>query len=179
MSKLNTSKSQTRDDANQRNDGYPALGENLFSQVLTKENFARAWKRVRSNRGKPGIDGITVYEFPEHYRPKWANILQSLKSGTYQPNPVRRVIIEKEGGGERLLGVPCVIDRLIQQAISQVLSPLFDADFSEKSYGFRMGRSQHMAIKQVHEYVKQGYKVAIDVDPVSYTHLTLPTILLV
>ena len=164
MSNLDTSKSLNRDDVNQRNDRYPALGENLFSQALTKENFARAWKRVRSNRGKPGIDGITVYEFPEHYRPKWANILQSLKSGTYQPNPVRRVIIEKEGGGERLLGVPCVIDRLIQQAISQVLSPLFDADFSEKSYGFRMGRSQHMAIKQVHEYVKQGYKVAIDVD---------------
>jgi RNA-directed DNA polymerase len=161
---LKTSKFLTRDDGFQRIDGYPALGENLLKKVLAKENMSRAWKQVRNNKGSPGIDGITVEEFPEYYRPKWEEISNSLRTGTYQPKPVKRVVIEKEGGGERLLGIPCVLDRLIQQAIYQVLLPLYDPYFSENSYGFRPGKSQHMAIKQVKEYVKKGYKIAIDVD---------------
>jgi RNA-directed DNA polymerase len=161
---LRTSKALTRDDGIQRIDKYPALGENLLKRVLTKENMSRAWKRVRDNKGSPGIDGITVEEFPEHYRPKWEEIIHSLRSGTYQPKPVKRVIIEKEGGGERLLGIPCVIDRLIQQAIYQILLPLFNPYFSDYSYGFRPERSQHEAIRQVEEYVKKGYKIAVDVD---------------
>ena len=161
---MKTSKSLTRDDGIQRTDKYPALGENLLEKVLSKENMSRAWKQVRSNKGSPGIDGITIDEFPEYYRPKWGEISNSLRSGTYQPKPVRRVSIEKEGGGKRLLGIPCVIDRLIQQAIYLVLLPLFDPYFSEHSYGFRPGKFQHMAIKQVEEYVRKGYKIAIDVD---------------
>jgi RNA-directed DNA polymerase len=161
---LKTSKSLSREDSFQRIDKYPALGENLLEKVLAKENMSRAWKQVRDNKGSPGIDGITIDEFPEYYRPKWAEIVHSLRSGTYQPKPVRRVIIEKEGGGERMLGIPCVLDRLIQQAIYQILLPLFEPYFSEYSYGFRPERSQHMAIKQVQEYVKMGYKVAVDVD---------------
>jgi RNA-directed DNA polymerase len=161
---LKTSKSLTRDDSIQRTDKYPALGENLLEKVLTKGNMSRAWKQVRGNKGSPGIDGITVYEFPEKYRPKWAEILSSLRTVTYQPRPVKRVSIEKEGGGERMLGIPCVLDRLIQQAIYQVFLPLFEPQFSEYSYGFRSERSQHMAIKQVQEYVKMGYKIAVDVD---------------
>lgn len=164
MSNLKTLESLGRDSVVQRTDRYPALGENLFSQVLTKENIAKAWKRVRSNKGKPGIDGITVEEFPEYYRTKWPDILQALWTGEYQPKTVKRVIIEKEDGGERMLGIPCVLDRVIQQAINQVLQPLFDPYFSENSYGFRPEHSPVMAIKQVEEYVKKGYKIAVDVD---------------
>ena len=161
---MKTLKSLTRDGVIQRIDEYPALDEKVLEQVLRNENMTRAWKQVRSNKGSPGIDGITVKEFPEHHRVKWAEIISSLKAGTYQPKPVRRVTIEKEGGGERMLGIPCVLDRLIQQAIYQKLLPKFDPGFSDKSYGFRPERSQHKAIKQVEEYVKRGYKIAVDVD---------------
>lgn len=161
---MKTSKPLKRDDSIQRMDLYPALGENVLEKVLTKENMSRAWKQVRDNKGSPGIDGITVEEFPEHYRPEWEEIIHSLRSGTYQPEPVKRVVIEKEGGGERLLGIPCVIDRLIQQAIYQILLPLFNPYFSDYSYGFRPERSQHEAIRQVEEYVKEEYKIAVDVD---------------
>jgi RNA-directed DNA polymerase len=166
---LKTSQSPTGDNYFQRTGKYPALGENLLKQVLAKEKMSRAWKQVRANKGKPGIDGITVFEFPEQFRPKWEEVIHSLRTGKYQPRPVKRVIIEKEvgqdvRGGERMLGIPCVLDRLIQQAISQILLPLFDLYFSESSYGFRPEHSQHMAIKQVEEYVKKGYKIAIDVD---------------
>jgi RNA-directed DNA polymerase len=143
----------------------PALEPNLMEQILNLENLHRAWKRVKSNKGAPGIDGMRIEEFPDHARIHWKEICQTLRDGTYQPSPVRRVIIPKPGGkGERLLGVPTVIDRVIQQSILQVLTPIFEPEFSESSYGSRPKRSAHGAIKQVKAYVKQGYRSVVDID---------------
>ncbi|MEO1211826.1 MAG: group II intron reverse transcriptase/maturase [Cyanobacteria bacterium J06638_20] len=143
----------------------PALDMNLMERVVERTNMWQAWQRVKSNRGAPGSDGMSLEAFPDYARQHWPTIRQSLLEGTYQPLPVRRVIIPKPGGkGERLLGVPCVIDRVIQQAILQVLTPIFDPDFSESSYGSRPKRSAHGAIKQVKAYLKAGYRIAVDLD---------------
>jgi RNA-directed DNA polymerase len=143
----------------------PALETNLMERVLDSENLHRAWKQVKSNQGAPGIDGMVLDDFAAYARLHWAEIRQSLRDGGYRPSPVRRVIIPKPGGkGERLLGVPTVLDRVIQQAISQVLTPMFDPEFSEFSFGCRPKRSAHGAIKQVKEYVKQGYRGVVDLD---------------
>jgi RNA-directed DNA polymerase len=143
----------------------PALEPNLMEQILNPANLHRAWKRVKSNKGAPGIDGMRIEEFPDHARIHWKAICQTLQEGTYQPSPVRRVIIPKPGGkGERLLGVPTVIDRVIQQSILQVLTPIFEPDFSASSYGSRPNRNAHGAIKQVKAYVKQGYRGVVDID---------------
>jgi RNA-directed DNA polymerase len=143
----------------------PALETNLMEQVLSSENLHRAWSQVKSNRGAPGIDGMAIEDFPADVRQHWDKTYQSLQDGSYQPSPVRRVIIPKPGGkGERLLGVPTVLDRVLQQAILQVLTPLFDPEFSESSFGCRPKRSAHGAIKQVKEYVKQGYRGVVDLD---------------
>jgi RNA-directed DNA polymerase len=136
-----------------------------MERVLDSENLHRAWKPVKSNQGVPSIDGVLLDDFAAYARLHWAEIRQSLREGRYQPSPVRRVVIPKPGGqGERLLGVPTVLDRVIQQAISQVLTPLFDPEFSEFSFGCRPQRSAHGAINQVKEYVKQGYRGVVDVD---------------
>jgi RNA-directed DNA polymerase len=119
---------------------------------------------VRANRGAPGVDGVRIADFPDYVRPQWARIRQQLFDGTYQPQPVRRKVIAKEGGGERLLGIPTVLDRVIQQALLQVLTPMFDPTFSESSFGFRPKRSAHGAVKQVKRYIKQGYRMAVDMD---------------
>jgi RNA-directed DNA polymerase len=132
--------------------------------VVDPDNMRRAWKQVRANRGAPGPDGITLAEFPNWLRPRWPAIRQQLLDGTYRPEPVRRKAIAKPDGGERLLGIPNVLDRLIQQAILQVLTPLFDPDFSESSHGFRPGRSAHGAAKQVQRTIRQGYRFAVDMD---------------
>jgi RNA-directed DNA polymerase len=143
----------------------PALETNLMEQVLDSENLHRAWKQVKSNKGAPGIDGLCLEDFPAYAQLHWEEICQLLRAGKYQPPPVRRVVIPKPGGkGERLLGVPTVLDRLIQQAISQVLTPMFEPEFSEYSFGCRPKRSAHGAIKQVKEYVKQGYRGVVDLD---------------
>jgi len=143
----------------------PALETNLMERVLGSENLHRAWQQEKSNKGAPGIDGMRLEDFPAYARLHWAEIRQSLREGKYQPTPVRRVVIPKPGGkGERLLGVPTVLDRVIEQAILQVLTPIFEPEFSESSFGCRPKRSAHGAIKQVKEYVKQGYRVAVDVD---------------
>jgi RNA-directed DNA polymerase len=143
----------------------PALETTLMEQVLDSENLRRAWKQVKSNKGAPGIDGLCLEDFPAYVQLHWEEICQSLRAGKYQPTPVRRVAIPKPGGkGERLLGVPTVLDRVIQQAISQVLAPMFDPEFSEYSFGCRPKRSAHDAIKQVKEYVKQGYRGVVDLD---------------
>jgi RNA-directed DNA polymerase len=143
----------------------PALETNLMERVLGSENLHRAWQHVKSNKGAPGVDGMLLDDFAAYARLHWAEIRQSLRDGSYQPSPVRRVVIPKPGGqGERLLGVPTVLDRVIQQAISQVLTPLFDPEFSEFSFGCRPQRSAHGAINQVKEYVKQGYRGVVDVD---------------
>lgn len=143
----------------------PALDTDLMERVVERANMQQAWQRVKSNGGAPGSDGMSLEEFPEYARQQWSTIRQSLLEGTYQPLPVRRVIIPKPGSkGERLLGVPCVVDRVIQQAILQVLTPIFDPGFSESSYGSRPKRSAHGAIKQVKEYLKAGYRIAVDLD---------------
>jgi RNA-directed DNA polymerase len=117
----------------------PALDQNLMAQILDSDNMKRAWKRVKSNQGAPGMDGMTLEDFPAFAREHWASIRQSLLEGSYQPALVRRVMIPKrDGSGERMLGVPCVLDRVIQQEILQVLTPIFDPEFSESSYGSRL-----------------------------------------
>lgn len=138
--------------------------QHLLERILSYGNMATAWERVRSNHGAPGIDGITVEEFPDRTRPLWVGIRESLKTGSYLPTPVQRVEIAKDTGGTRPLGIPIVLDRLIQQAISQVLTPIFDPGFSESSHGFRPGRSAHGAVRQVREYIRQGYRTAVKID---------------
>lgn len=138
--------------------------ERLMEQVVAPANMTRAWKRVRGNRGAPGVDQVTVEAFPALARATWAQVRSSLLSGSYQPSPVRRVGIPKASGGERELGIPTVQDRLIQQAVLQVLTPLFDPTFSDSSFGFRPGRSAHGAVKQVKALVLAGYKYAVDLD---------------
>ena len=145
----------------------PALSlfpEDLMEAVVDPDNMERAWKQVRANRGAPGPDGITLAEFPDWLRPRWLAIRQQLLDGTYRPEPVRRKTIAKPDGGERLLGIPNVLDRLIQQAILQVLTPVFDPTFSESSHGFRPKRSAHGAAKQVQRTIRRGYRFAVDMD---------------
>jgi RNA-directed DNA polymerase len=136
----------------------------MLEQILTRTNLQRAWKRVKANQGASGVDGITVDDFPEHVRLHWPVIKRKILSGTYKPTPVKRVEIPKRSGGRRPLGIPTVFDRLIQQAILQVMQPIFDPDFSESSYGFRPGRSAHDAVKRVRTLIDGGYKFVVDID---------------
>lgn len=138
--------------------------EDLLDAVLASDNLARAWKRVKSNKGAPGVDGVTVEDWPAHARAHWPAVREQIEQGRYRPQPVRRVEIPKPDGGKRLLGIPTVTDRLVQQAIAQVLTPIFDPTFSDWSFGFRPGRNAHQAIKQVQAYVKDGYRIAVDLD---------------
>jgi RNA-directed DNA polymerase len=138
--------------------------ERLLERILSKENLETAWKRVKANHGAPGVDGISIEQFPDRTRELWGGIRQSLLAGTYQPSPVRRVEIPKPTGGTRPLGIPTVLDRLIQQAIAQVLSPIFDPTFSDSSFGFRPGRSAHHAVYKAREYIRGGYRIAVELD---------------
>jgi RNA-directed DNA polymerase len=138
--------------------------DHLLERIIAWENVLKAWKRVESNKGAPGIDNMSIEDLPPFIRENWVNIRESLLAGTYQPLPVRRVEIPKATGGTRSLGIPTVLDRLIQQAIYQVLMPIFDPDFSDHSYGFRPGRSAHDAVFKVREYIREGYRVAVDMD---------------
>jgi len=148
-----------------RTDMQPALDMNLMAQVVEKSNVLKAWQRVKSNKGAPGSDGMTLEDFPAYAREHWSTIRQSLLDGTYRPQPVRRVVIPKPGGrGERLLGVPCVVDRVIQQAILQVLTPIFDPGFSTSSFGSRPQRSAHGAIEQIKGFLRDNYRIAVDLD---------------
>jgi RNA-directed DNA polymerase len=143
----------------------PALSEDLMERVLASENLRQAWRQVKANHGAPGVDGMTIEAFPAFAREHWASIRQALRDETYQPSPVRRTEIPKRHGpGTRLLGIPTVVDRVLQQAIAQVLGPLFDPQFSASSFGFRPGRSAHQAVKQIQGYIKAGYRVAVDLD---------------
>ena len=145
----------------------PALSlfpETLMEAVVDADNLETAWKNVKANRGAPGPDGVTIAEFPDWFRPRWPEIQQQLLDGTYRPGPVRRKTIDKPDGGQRLLGIPNIIDRLIQQAIVQVLTPVFDPSFSESSHGFRPKRSAHGAAKQVQRTIRRGYRYAVDMD---------------
>jgi RNA-directed DNA polymerase len=142
----------------------PALQVDLMQAIAAPENMRVAWARVKSNKGAPGIDGMSIEEFPAFARTHWPMIRQALLDGRYRPQPVRRVLIPKPGGGERALGIPTVVDRLIQQAIAQVMTPIFDPEFSESSFGFRPKRSAHGAVKQVQAHIRAGYRIAVDLD---------------
>lgn len=145
----------------------PALSlfpETMMEAVVDPSNMERAWNQVRANRGAPGPDGISLAAFTEWVRPRWAGIRQQLLDGTYQPAPVRRKTIDKPGGGQRELGIPNVLDRLIQQAIQQVLTPLFDPGFSASSHGFRPRRSAQGAARQVQRTIRKGYRFVVDMD---------------
>src|SRR2546429_5263293 len=142
----------------------PALTEQLMEEVCDRGNLVRAWKRVRRNQGSPGVDGMTIDDAKDYLREHWPSIRSQLLKGTYQPHPVKRVEIPKPDGGVRKLGVPCVVDRLIQQALLQVLQEQWDPTFSEHSYGFRPGRSAHQAVAQAQRYVAAGYSVVVDLD---------------
>jgi RNA-directed DNA polymerase len=121
----------------------PDPNEHLLERILIRANMRKAWKRVKTNAGAPGVDGMAIDQFPAWAKAHWIDIRCRLQTGTYQPLPVKRVEIPKPTGGMRPLGIPCVVDRLIQQAIAQVLMPIFDPGFSQHSYGFRPGRSAH------------------------------------
>jgi RNA-directed DNA polymerase len=163
MNNSDALKNPTGGDDVWRADIKPAL-DNLMERILERNNVQKAWERVKSNRGAAGIDGMTIGDFLEYAKVHWAEIRASLMDGTYQPQPVRQVVIPKPRGGERKLGIPCVIDRVIQQAILQVLSPIFESEFSDSSYGSRPKRSAHGAIRQVKSDIKAGYRVAVDID---------------
>ena len=136
----------------------------MWEQLLSPENLGRALRRVRANRGAPGVDGMTTEELVPWLREHWAPVRQALDAGTYRPSPVRRVVIPKPGGGERLLGVPTCLDRLIQQAIAQVLTPVFDPFFSGSSFGFRPGRSAHQAVRAARRCIADGLVWVADID---------------
>ena len=143
----------------------PALHDNLMERVLDRANLQQAWEQVKANGGASGIDGMTVEEFPAVARAHWPAIRQALLDGSYQPSPVRRVSIPKPGGrGQRPLGISIVLDRLICQAIQQVLTPIFDPEFSESSFGFRPRRSAHGALRQVTRFLREGRRMAVDLD---------------
>lgn len=139
-------------------------GAELWEQVFSRANLYAALERVQSNRGAAGVDGMKVSELPAHLRAHWPSIRAKLDAGEYQPSPVRRVEIPKAGGGVRQLGIPTVLDRLIQQALHQALSPLFEATFSEQSYGFRPERSAHDAVGVAKSYIESGKRWVVDID---------------
>ncbi|WP_342581833.1 group II intron reverse transcriptase/maturase [Ureibacillus sp. FSL W7-1570] len=136
----------------------------LLNQILSRENMLQALKRVEQNKGSHGVDMMPVQNLRQHIVENWLSIKEAILKGTYEPMPVRRVEIPKPDGGVRLLGIPTVTDRLIQQAIAQVLSKVYDPTFSENSYGFRPNRSAHDAVKKAKEYIRDGYRWVVDMD---------------
>jgi len=142
----------------------PAEQARLLEAILERENMRQALKRVTSNKGAPGIDGMSVGQLGSYLRRHWPKIRQALLAGTYRPLPVRRVEIPKPNGGKRPLGIPTVLDRLIQQAVAQRLQPIWEPHFSEKSFGFRPGRCQHDAMRQAKSYLVDGYRNIVDID---------------
>jgi RNA-directed DNA polymerase len=139
-------------------------GTALVQAALTRENLQQALKRVRANKGAAGVDGLDINQTAAHLVSAWPAIKEQLLAGTYRPSPVRRVAIPKPGGGQRELGIPTVTDRVIQQALLQVLQPLLDPSFSEHSYGFRPGRSAHQAVLAAQAHVQAGHSTVVDVD---------------
>ena len=136
----------------------------MLEATLTRENLQAAWKRVKANKGAAGVDGLDIEQTAQELRTRWPGIRQALLAGTYRPAPVRRVMIPKPDGSQRELGIPTVQDRLIQQALLQVLQPLIDPSFSDHSHGFRPGRRAHDAVKAARAYVQSGKRVVVDVD---------------
>jgi RNA-directed DNA polymerase len=135
-----------------------------MEEVCGRENCKEALARVKANKGSAGVDGMSVEQLPEHLKEHWPAIREQLLSGTYRPQPVRRVEIPKPDGGVRKLGIPTVLDRFVQQAVMQVLQRKWDRTFSEHSYGFRPGRSAHQAVKQAQQCMAEGYRWVVDLD---------------
>jgi RNA-directed DNA polymerase len=154
----------TESSAGKRGTQSPAIAEQLMEEVCGRENCKQAWKRVKANKGSAGVDGMTVQQLPEYLKQHWPVIREQLLSGTYVPQPVRRVEIPKPDGGVRKLGIPTVLDRFIQQAVMQVLQSKWDRTFSDHSYGFRPGRSAHQAVVQAQQYMAEGYRWVVDLD---------------
>lgn len=142
----------------------PEAAPGLMEKIVSRGNMMAALSRVVDNKGAPGVDGMPVTALRDHLREQWPRIREELLWGRYKPQPVRKVEIPKPGGGTRMLGIPTVLDRLIQQAVHQVLSPLFDPGFSESSYGFRPGRSAHQAVKAARRHVESGRRWVVDID---------------
>lgn len=140
----------------------------MIEAILDPDNLAQAWRRVKANQGAPGIDGMTVEAFPAFARKEWPRIAEAIEKGTYRPAPVRRVWIPKPDGTQRPLGIPTVLDRVIQQAVAQTLGPLFEADFSEHSHGYRPGRSAHDAVAAMEQSWKEGRRHAAECDLKSF-----------
>lgn len=139
-------------------------GSGLLAQALARENLQRAWKRVKANKGAAGVDGLDIAATGRYLVNAWPDIRKDLMAGTYRPSPVRRVGIPKPDGSQRELGIPTVVDRLIQQAILQVLQPLLDPTFSQHSHGFRPGRRARDAVLAAQQHVQDGYRIVVDVD---------------
>ena len=154
----------TEPSAAKRETESPAQEERLMEEVCERENLVQAWKRVQSNKGSPGVDGRTIDESWDDLHEHWPAIREQLLRGIYRPQPVRRVEIPKPGGGVRKLGIPTVLDRLIQQAVMQVLQKRWDPTFSSNSFGFRPGRSAHQAVAQAQAYIAEGYQWVVDID---------------
>ena len=142
----------------------PAIGEQLMEEVCERENCKRALARIKANQGSAGVDGMTVQQLPGYLKQHWPVIREQLLSGTYRPQPVKRVEIPKPDGGVRKLGIPTVLDRMIQQAVMQVLQGRWDRTFSEHSYGFRPGRSAHQAVEAAQKYIAEGCRWVVDLD---------------
>jgi RNA-directed DNA polymerase len=142
----------------------PAPTDKLMEEVVEGENLRRAWKRVKANKGSPGVDGMTVFALKDYLNEHWPAIREQLLRGTYQPQPVLRVEIEKPEGGMRKLGIPTVVDRFIQQAVMQVLQNRWDRTFSDNSYGFRPGRSAQQAVARAQQYIAEGFTYVVDLD---------------
>jgi RNA-directed DNA polymerase len=157
---------QRSGEAGRATQGGERSGSNglLMEQVVARENALEAFKRVRRNKGSPGIDGMTVGELEPYLRENWDGIREQLLAGTYQPSAVKRQMIPKSGGGMRQLGIPTVLDRFVQQLILQVLQPIFDPTFSEHSHGFRPGRGAHNAVREAQRYIQEGRRWVVDVD---------------
>ena len=155
-----------RDDLVEASTEKSALGETqtLIEDVVDDTILEMAWARVKANRGAPGPDGITLAEFPEWFRPQWSTVRQQLIDGSYRPSPARRVTIDKPDGGTRELGIPNVLDRLIQTAIVLILNQIFDPDFSDSSFGYRPIRSAHGAVKQIQTIIGSKHRWCVDMD---------------
>ena len=156
-----------RDDSTLADTEQSALGDDanaLMEEIVDELNIEIAWARVKANRGAPGPDGVTVADFPEWFLPQWETVRRQLLDGTYRPSPARRVTIDKPDGGTRDLGIPNLIDRVIQQAIVLVLTPFFDPDFSESSFGYRPYRLAQDAVRQVQTIIRSGRRWCVDMD---------------
>ena len=143
----------------------PALDADLLMQALARSNLLAAWKQVKANKGAPGIDGMSIEEFPAFARERWPSVRKALLEGSHQPSPLRQRMIPKPSGkGERQLRIPTVLDRVILQALQQVLTPRLDPSFSASSFGYRPRRSAHQAVRQVQRFLREGHRVAVDLD---------------